>query len=460
MAHWIALGPCESPAQLESAGWWALTYTPRVAVQAPVVLLDVQASLRLFGGPQRLCARLASEARARGLDGGATAGSAGGARARLLARTGWADDWHEGWSRSLPELLDPLPLHVLPECARHHATLAPLGCRTLGDVRRLPRSGLARRFGAVLLRELDQAYGQHPETFDWLLLPEHFERRLELPARIEQADALLDGGRVLLQALCDWLDDRHAGVRALTLGWTLDASRHLDTSGAHLELRLADASRDLERLTRLLGEHLRRTTLPAPVDGLVLRARDLVTLVAQADDLFADQPAGPADIAWAGGVAAQRRQRGQWHALLERLAARLGAQRVRQGQWRADHRPEQAQVWQPWDADAVAAVHREPPTPPAQLAPQPTWLLDPPRPLAVQRARPPAPEQPIYLGPLRLLSGPHRIEAGWWDPVSPAVSRDYYIAHGERAGLVWIFHVGRWQHEGIGSPWFLHGLFA
>jgi protein ImuB len=48
-------------------------------------------------------------------------------------------------------VLDALPLHVLTEVARHQATLARLGCRTLGDVRLLPRGGSSRRFGKALI---------------------------------------------------------------------------------------------------------------------------------------------------------------------------------------------------------------------------------------------------------------------------------------------------------------------
>jgi protein ImuB len=73
--------------------------------------------------------------------------------------------------------------------------------------------------------------------------------------------------------------------------------------------------------------------------------------------------------------------------------------------------------------------------------------------------------------PLRLLSGPERIESGWWD--GEAVARDYFIAGDEEGALLWVYRQ-RLQAtaaaEGIsqGSPgtaqppahWFLHGWFG
>jgi protein ImuB len=54
---------------------------------------------------------------------------------------------------------------------------------------------------------------------------------------------------------------------------------------------------------------------------------------------------------------------------------------------------------------------------------------------------------------LALVSGPERIESGWWDGMD--VTRDYYIAATGDGARWWIFRDGL-------SPqrWFLHGCFA
>ncbi len=90
--------------------------------------------------------------------------------------------------------------------------------------------------------------------------------------------------------------------------------------------------------------------------------------------------------------------------------------------------------------------------------PQPCWVLPEPMPLALDRA---LGQHPIYQGKLTLLAGPHRIEAGWWDPGTEhtRVTRDYYLASSAHAGLLWIYKRQQ-AADDTRSPWYLHGFFA
>jgi protein ImuB len=84
-----------------------------------------------------------------------------------------------------------------------------------------------------------------------------------------------------------------------------------------------------------------------------------------------------------------------------------------------------------------------------RLQPQrPFWLLQQPLALMLRKHR------PFYGSPLRLLSGPERIECGWWD--GPPTVRDYFVAEGEEAACYWIYR----ERDGDDIRWFLHGLFA
>jgi protein ImuB len=168
---------------------------------------------------------------------------------------------------------------VLTQVARHGATLARLGCRTLGDVRRLPRAGLSRRFGKELLEALDRAYGLRPEPFEWLVLPEIFEARLELPGKVEHAAGLVFGGQRLLAQMAGWLAARHAGVRAFTLTWRYEFHRAKDSPDEEqLQIHTAEPTRATDHFTRLLTEHLNKTRLAAAVEELRLRADEVEPL--------------------------------------------------------------------------------------------------------------------------------------------------------------------------------------
>ncbi|MDM4766247.1 DNA polymerase Y family protein [Pelomonas sp. SE-A7] len=426
--------PCseaaDAAARLRQLAWWALQFTPRVALCEDAVLLELGASLRLFGGRRALHRRLLAELGESSLAGLAWAPTSLGALA--LARGGVVN----GFARPLAELLDALPLPCLSATQEAGAMLERLGCRCLADLRGLPRAPTARRFGEALLEALDQAYGLAPEAHDWVLAPESFELRRELPFRIEHAPALLHYAEALLHQLCAWLAARRAGIRTLTLAWQHDAMRPREAGlGGELRLATAEPTRQFAHLQRLLGEHLGQTRLEAPAGELRLSA-DCIELLP--DDSFSLLPDDPDQA------------REPLLQLLERMAVRLGPENVRRAAPREDHRLECLQDWLPWGQ----VLPTRPPTGGLlPLEPQPSWLLDPPLRLLARH------DQPLYCGELQLLLGPQRIEGGWWGgrPEPAQVQRDYFLARNPAQALLWIFHE---RLAGEQPHWYLHGVFA
>jgi protein ImuB len=341
---------------------------------------------------------------------------------------------------------DALPLHTLAAAQPHLPTLERLGCTTWGQLRALPRGGVARRFGAPLLAALDQAYGAAPEVYAWLRLPEVFDAPLELAAQVESAAAMLFGARRLLAQLQLWLRARQHGVLALELRWQLDARRanarhrdawHQGDGYGRLHLRTAEPTQDPRHLERLLAEHLAQVTLPAPVLYLRLRTLETCALRGQSLSLLPDE----------------LRSGDSLHHLLERVAARLGPDSVRAVTLQDDHRPECMQNWQALGADRGRSAAPQASAPPAQAL-YPTWLLPHARSLPSG-----ADGLPQCDGPLALLAGPHRLELQAWD-AGPQVQRDYYIAHSPGQGLLWVYRERLGAAQGQGAAWYLHGLFA
>lgn len=448
--HWIALlpAPAEPVGEAEAAlarqalGWQALRFTPRVTLQDEAVLLEVAASTRLFGGLRALVAALLA-LRCAATGGPALACWAYGptawvALARLRLR---AHQAATGQARAGRLPVDALPLATLSAARPHLDTLARSGCRRWGELRRLPRDGVARRFGQPLLDALDMAWGERPDSHAWLVLPERFEAQLELDALVHEAPALLFAARPLLARLRAWLVAQGAGVSAMAWVWRFDARRGGPAQG-ELVLRLSEPAQDMGHASRLLAEHLAHTTLPQPVQRLGLCALEVVPLPGLSHSLLLDSRAPGDSLA----------------QLVERLSARLGPPQVRR--WRpADSAvPERRQHWVAALPEAAPARRRTP-SPLASAWPDallPPWLLAQPLPLAVQGHR------PQYQGPLALLVGPQRLEASGWsgqggeaDGLAPAM-RDYFIARSEQAGLLWVFR----QRLDTQAAWFLHGRFA
>lgn len=441
----------------------ALGFTPRVALLDEAVLMEVSGSLRLFGGLRRLAALLeqnlhpflllnttsAQLIRAQG----ATSLIAM-ARLRLLAK-----------HLSVPSRVGCLPIHTLTAARPHLPVLERTGCQSWDDLLRLPRDGLARRFGAPLLDALDRARGVLPDRYPWLQLPEQFDEKLELDALAVHAPALMASVSPLLAQLQAWLLGRQSGLQALKLTWYLDKRRGGPSTG-ELVVRTANTAQDLRHVSRLVMERLNQQALPAPVHSI--RLQSLVTEKLQ-DSKYATTSLLPEEKQT--GDSAQQ--------LMERLSARLGNAQVQTWQACADHRPERMQRWK--DAlDTVDTTESGATRTRIHWAKginelqnrlengvlYPSWLLPEPLKLALVAG------SPVYQGPLVKLAGPQRLEATGWhaakagaapSPVLPAI-RDYFIYRSQRAGLLWIYSeraavlstagANAWQQ------WYLHGFFA
>jgi protein ImuB len=408
-------------AALTDIACWAGRFTPSISLDAPdVVLLEVWACLRLFGGLGPLC-----EAILAGLDELGFTGQLAVAPTPLAAR--WLARFAPGTlaidACDLTPHLDALPLAALFDGEAVSSSsmdlLTGIGVQSLAGVRRLPRSGLARRHAQAVTDQLDRAYGAVPDPRPWFVPPERYLARLPLPAPTDQVDTLLFGVRRLLTGLGGWLDARQAGLERFSLVLEYERNRHQPEGGC--EIVLGALSRDMARCQLLAREHLSHQPLPAPVDALRLEADTPRPLAPPRTDLFQGDDG----------------QDGDPGLLLATLRARLGPDAVRCLAAHPDHRPEHAWRWvEPGLPDNRSTdSHTALPH-----APRPLWLLPEPRPMAQ-----PAPDS--------LLSGPERIESGWWDGAE--VRRDYFVARRHDHSLVWIFRERLPPHG-----WFLHGYFA
>jgi protein ImuB len=441
-----------------------LQVTPRVARLEEAWGLDVGHTLRLWGGLPGVLKRLHAEVLASDAfrAGPGTVPELAQGSTALAALARWRAGqrvplWGEGAGVPDAPPLQHLPLHTLSAAMPHAAVLARLGLRTWGHLRRLPRDGVARRWGSGVLTALDQALGVRPHPHVWLALPPEFDQTCELPHALDSAPALLPHAQRLLEALLAWLRARQRGVLAVRWQWTHDTRRDVPATGG-FELRTAQATQALDHLLRLTAEHLARQPLVAPVLALRLSTLAHAPWVAGSADCWQAQP--PSDP-----------QPVPWTALLERLSARLGPDALTVWQPHSDHRAEHMQhagalqevaekSIQTSGGGTFCSEKKSGQTWPAVSGSLwPTWLLSPPQPLAVRGHR------PCFQGELQLLAGPQRLELTQWPgagvSVAPDVAdgewatvRDYFVARSPRVGLLWVYRVPP------GARWFLHGLYA
>jgi protein ImuB len=440
--------PARDAQALQAVGHAALAFTPMVCVDAadgagtpaPVVLLEVQSCLRFFDGFRRLLGCLQRELQPLGHELQiASAPTALGAALLARWRSDLANGPHSVSLDALRRLLDDAPVWLLGPGREHWEALQGMGLRQLSDLRHLPRSGLARRFGTELLAALDRARGDAPDPRQPIVCPPVFEQRIELFTRADTAEQLMAGAQVLIARLIAWARVRQSRVAGFTLRMHHEALRLRDAHSSALSIGLATPSADAAHLVSLLSERLARTPLAAPALEMSLHC-----------DALVQAPAPNAELFHTRGTEREGVTR-----LIERLQARLGAEGVQRLALVADHRPERSAAWVPALSalPSNAAQHTLSPVPDGGPV-RPLWLLREPVPLPEKGSRP-------WLDgmPLQLLAGPERIESGWWD--GDLAARDYFVARAQDGALVWVF---RARLPPLSAPdgtgWFLQGRFA
>jgi protein ImuB len=428
--------PAREAAALTQLCHWAYAITPQVACgDGNTLLLEVGSCRRLHGGLIALRRRIDEALALRGH------------RARLsIAHTRKA-----AWLLSMARLpIEALPMRkateesaaesdtldaaalaaqlatvaidALPLPEQQIGQLRRMGIRLLGELAALPLPALGKRFGADLVRYLQQLLGTHPDPQTPFQPLPQFAHGLHFLDGVRDRDMLLFPMKRLLQLLADYLHARQ--LRCRVLHWYFYDAHSLQ---AELTLELSRAQNRWQDLLELSRIRLERLTLPEQIFSLALHSDSFLPLApAHRADLFATAAREPPT------------------ALLDRLAARLGRSALRQLAVLPERWPEQGWQWRAADAESARDVVEPVPID----APRPLWLLPQPRPLRTLA------DGGVAIGsrPLQLLRGPERIDSPWWRQAFAA--RDYFLACDDDGRRCWVFRdidSGRWYLHGLGG---------
>ena len=391
---------------LRSLAVWARTLTPTVSIVSPdVLLLEIQGSLKLFGGTRRIKAAVRTALAKRGLSARVSLAPSAQA-ATWLARHVDQDVTDVA---QLYRALRRLPLRVTDWPHTLLERLSQMGIRSIGDLLRLPRDGLALRIGRARMQELDRAVCRAFEQRAVEKLPETRHRCIELPAETYDEGLLKQACEKLIAPLSAQLQQQHKQISRFVVHF-----RHLRRDTSCETFELLAPSCDRQRLLDLLFDRLERITLPAPVISVELYTGELHDLFVETPELFTGTQRRDADT-----------------GMVERLRERCGPKSVYSIALAEDHRPESA-----WSMQYQPACAQTPPSPWA--AERPLWLLPQPQLYSAQS--------------LQIELGPERIESGWWD--GHAVNRDYYTARSGSGERLWVY----FDHREC--KWYLHGVFG
>lgn len=391
-------------AALKRLAGWCYQYSSQVCIapQHNSLLLEVASSERLFGPAEVLSGHLIQglgQLGYRAIGGIAPTPEA----SHLAARHGLHIRTHGDIRKSIGMLsIDNLNLKPTEIQA-----LQKMGLRTIAEVLRLPRKALARRMGLALSGYLDRLLGQRPDPCKIFRPSSRFSAGVDLPDT-EHTQGLIFPLKRLVQELCGVLRAHDRGIQALQVRLKLDEGTET------MRLNLQQATRSEDHLMLLLRERLERLQLPRPVRHIHLQALHFLPCAEVQASLLKEAVTGSSDTG---------------SQVIERLRARLGTESVKGIRGLQDHRPEYS--WSLRELDEPASYTAQPG--------RPAWLLPSP--------------QPCRIDNYRILTGPERIESGWWD--GRDCRRDYFVVRDTNGSILWAFHEYKPR-----PGWYLHGLFS
>jgi protein ImuB len=347
--------------------------------------------------------------------------------------------------------LGPLPVEALRLAPETVLLLKRLGLRRIGQLYRLPRAALERRFRSpqaaeAVLKRLDQALGLKSEPLTALIEPPALFVQRAFPDPLVSAAGLEAETERLAIELCASLDARGLGARRVHL-----SLYRADGTVAEARAGMSFPCRTPEHLLALLQEKLAGLDAGFGVDILVLAAVQVERR---------DTPQAALGPRLAGAARADPA------LLVDRLANHLGVGRVSRLEPRASHIPERAEARVPALRDSASARSKGASWPGAPAAPRPPLLLAAPEPIRVIAE---VPEGPPARFTWRRVErrvvrsqGPQRIAPEWWREIGAKASRtrDYYRLEDEGGAGYWVYREGLYGRDEQAPSWFLHGLFG
>lgn len=411
---------------------WCTRYTPSVTLNAPDGLtLDISGCAHLFGGEREMLKNLVTALRGFGYDARAAIADTIGA-AWAFSRYGLKNPiLLPGEQRSRLANLPPSALRLEQHIADN---LRKVGIRKVGDLYKIPRPNISRRFGKELILRLDQALGERQEKTAPKEYVAPYQEKLVSFEGIASPENIAAAVKIILKKICSRLIEENKGIRLARL----DCLR-IDGVTETVNIGTSRPSNDPVHLFRLFEEKL---GLIEPAFGIELFTLD----VGQVEDIQLHQQEIPNDAVAFNSEAVP--------GFVDRISNRFS-------QDAAYRLIRQESYWPERFAKRSISLNEKSHNDWDQCHLRPIRLLSPPAKIEVTA---PVPDYPPlffkYKGNLLRVvkaDGPERIEREWW--IKKGDIRDYYVLEVETGERYWIFRSGHFNPSKQ-TDWFLHGFFS
>ncbi|MFT5571936.1 MAG: protein ImuB [Cryomorphaceae bacterium] len=413
--------------KLQELSYWAYRFTSLVSqYNEHSLLLEIGRSIKLFNGLSHLINLITNDLSNFKIE--AQLGLADTPKAAYILSN--SSSPNDALANSRSRLLNAAIEHLDIE-PKTIAQLHSCGFEVLEDIDSVAVAELGQRFGASLLRYLDQLWGRVADPQIGTIPPEKFHASADFAEPISNLTWIQQQLERLLHDLAHFSKTRQLICRSFTWRFYKENNELLET----ISIALSAKQNSLATFEELSNLKLASIKLNWEFSSIELSSTQLVPIRLFNSDLFDPQP-----------------DQEQFKQLIDKFSSRLGHTALFRVYAESEHLPELANgrqhAVQETPATYAKQQERQDQNPAQQnkvLQDQPLWLLESPQRLAQQQS------QPLYEGPLSIIHGPDRISSHWWAKLQ---SRDYFIARQRSGRLLWIYFDRSLRN------WYLHGLFA
>ncbi|QEC69339.1 DNA polymerase Y family protein [Panacibacter ginsenosidivorans] len=412
----------EMPARvLQALAEWCIRYSPVVAVDVPDgLILDASGCAHLWGGEEKYMDAIKSRLAAFGYQ----------VQVAIADTIGAA--W--GFARYGNTSFLDLPAQALRLERATVEQLFHLGLHYIRDFCSMPRSALRRRFGELILKRLDQAFGTTKEILQPVVPVEPWQERLPCLEPIVTATGIAIAVQKLLDCLCKRLLEEGKGLRIAVL-----SAFRIDSKVVKIEIGTNRASHNTAHLFKLFEIKLSSIEPALGIELFVLEAK-------QVEDVEAPQA-----TLWESSFGLENNAVAE---LLDRITGKMGMACVKR------YLPD-AHYWPERSFKPALSLEEKAATTWYMDRPRPLELLPKPEPIEVTAPIPDYPPMSFrYRGVFHKVikaDGPERIEQEWW--LQEGQHRDYYVVEDEEGKRYWLFRSGHYDAAKT-YGWYLHGFFA
>lgn len=448
---------------LQDLARWCGRYSPWVSqdfcgehgAQTAGLWFDISGCAHLFGGEDALLYDLVEKLDGFGVEGRAAVAPTAGA-AWALARL-HCNSMHRtcvAIPQTLRETLQGISVKGLRLSDDILDGLEKLGLTRIGDLYKMPRMTLTRRFGPSLILRLDQALGEVSEPISPDGDVPSFVSRRSFPEPIGKIEDIEAATFTLLEDLGKTLSKKGRGARKLVLH-----TYRADGGVSSITIGTSRASVDAAHLHRLFLEKTGEIDAGFGIDVMTMTALEI-------DHVSSVQTEN-------GKIAGAKEDLG---ALIDRIGNRLGLDKVVTLQPHESHQPEWGfKATTPFAADQD---HEEECWPQGHMpgVARPIRMLSAPESVAVETDPDTGAIETLrwrrVAYDIQFFEGPERLSEEWWRDVATITGerclnvRDYYRIEtreeNDRSHRFWIYAErmeGVEAHE-LADAWYIHGVFA